>query len=88
MKTNLGKCHLLLNTNQNKLVNGNSNAIHNSSSDELLGITTGTYLNFDIDVNNLCKKTFQKLNALTRIVSLVNVEKRRTVNESLHHFAF
>lgn len=55
---------------------------------ELLGITTGTYLNFDIDINNLCKKTFQKLNALTRIVSLVNVEKRRTVNESLYHFAF
>ena len=30
MKTNLGKCHLLLNTNQNKLVNVNSNAIHNA----------------------------------------------------------
>ena len=75
MKTNPGKCHLLLSTNQNKLVNINSNAIHNSPSEELHGTTIGTNLKFDIDVINLCKTTFQKLNALTRTVSLINVEK-------------
>ena len=43
MKANPNKCHLLLSTNQNKLVNLNSNANHKSSSEKLLGITIVLY---------------------------------------------
>ena len=82
IKANPDKCQLLLNTNQNKLAN-----IQNSLSEELLGISIGTNLKFDVYVNNICKKISQKLNALTRIASLMNVDKRRSVTKvfiSLH----
>ena len=82
IKANPDKCQLLLSTNQNKLAN-----IQNSLSEELLGISIGTNLKFDVYVNNICKKISQKLNALTRIASLMNVDKRRSVTKvfiSLH----
>ena len=50
--------------------------------EKLLGITIDTNLKFAIYVNNLCKKASQKLNALTRIASLMDVEKRRSVIKS------
>ena len=84
MKANPDKCHLLLSTNQNKLTKINSNVIHNSSSEKLLGITIHTKLKFDIHINNLCKKACQKLSALRRILScLVNVNKRQSVMKAL-----
>ena len=82
IKANPDKCQLLLSTNQNKLAN-----IQNSLSEELLGISIGTNLKFDVYVNNICKKISQKLNALTRIASLMNVDKRGSVTKvfiSLH----
>ena len=75
MKPNLDKCLLLLSTNQNKLANTNSNAIHKSSSGKLLGITIDTNLKLYIHVNNLCKKASQKINALKRIASLMDITK-------------
>ena len=82
IKANPDKCQLLLSTNQNKSAN-----IQNSLSEELLGIFIGTNLKFDVYVNNICKKISQKLNALTRIASLMNVDKRGSVTKvfiSLH----
>ena len=79
MKANPGKCHLLLSTIQNKCTNINNNAILSSSSEKLLRITIDTNLKFDIHVNNLCKKASQKLSALTRIASVMDVDERRSV---------
>ena len=62
MKANPNQLYLLLSTNQNKSADINRNAIHNSSSEKLLGIPIETSLKFDIHVNNLCKKASQKLN--------------------------
>ena len=52
MKANPDKCHLLFSTNQNKLGNINGSAIHNSSSEKLLGITIDINFKCDIHVNN------------------------------------
>ena len=82
MKAKPNKCYLLLSINQDKLADINCNAIHNTSYEKLLGITIDTNLKFAIYVNNLCKKASQKLNALTRIASLMDVEKRRSVIKS------
>ena len=82
IKANPDKCQLLLSTNQNKLAN-----IQNSLSEELIRISIGTNLKFDVYVNNICKKISQKLSGLTRIISLMNVDKRRSVPKvfiSLH----
>ena len=90
MKANPDKCHLLFSTNQNKLGNINSSAIHNSSSEKLLGITIDINFKCDIHVNNRCKKTSQKLNACTRIASLMNVDKIRSIMKSfiISHFKY
>ena len=82
IKANPDKCQLLLSTNQNKLAN-----IQNSLSEELLGISIGTNLKFDVYVNNICKKISQKLNALTRIASH-ECRQKRVCYESLYQFAF
>ena len=45
----------------------------------LLGVTTDKDLKFDDHVNSLCKKAYQKLNALARLAPYMNVEKRRII---------
>ena len=45
----------------------------------LLGITIDKDLKFDDHVNSLCKKAYQKLNALARLAPYMNVEKRRII---------
>ena len=42
-----------------------------------LGITIDKDLKFGDHVNSICKKAFQKLNALARLAPNMNVEKRR-----------
>ena len=42
-----------------------------------LGITIDKDLKFDDHVNSICKKAFQKLNALACLAPNMNVEKRR-----------
>ena len=89
MKANPNKCHLLLSTNQNKLVNLNTNANHKSSSEKLLGITIDTTLKFNIDVNNLCKRSLSETKCSYKhsLMSLMNVD-RRPCYEKLYQFAF
>ena len=45
----------------------------------LLGITIDRNSKFDHHVNNLCKKACQKLNALSRLATSMNVNKRRII---------
>ena len=89
MKANPNKCHLLLSTNQNKLVNINSNANHKSSSENLLGITIDTTLKFNIHVNNLCKRSLSETKCSYKhsLMSLMNVD-RRPCYEKLYQFTF
>ena len=83
-RVNPTKCVLLFSTNPNKLANTINNAINNSSSEKLFGITIDTNLKFDIHVNYLCKKVSQKLKAL-----ISHKCRQKTVcYESLYQFAF
>ena len=49
---------------------------------ELLGITIGSNLSFEKHVSNICKKASQKLNALARISSSMDIQKRRAIMKS------
>ena len=51
--------------------------ITESVEEQLLGITLDKHLDFKSHVNSLCKKASQKLHALARISSYVDVEKLR-----------
>ena len=79
MKANADKCHLLLSEKIKHVACVNHIQIENSTSEKLLGVTIGSDLKFDIHVNNLCKKTTQKLNALARISGYMVSSKKRTI---------
>ena len=49
---------------------------------ELLGVIIDSRLTFEEHVNNLCKKASQKLNALARISSYMDIPKRGIIFRS------
>ena len=51
----------------------------NSSNQKPLGITFKTNFRFDDHVASFCKKTSQKLNALTRFAQYMNFAQRRSI---------
>ena len=76
MKANSDKSHILLSCSEpsTALIDGSS--IESNTKEILLGITIDRYLKFDEHVNNLFKKTCQKLNALVRLAPFMNVDKK------------
>ena len=44
-------------------------------------------LKFNEHVNNLCKNTCQKLNALVRLATFMDVDKKNNENESFYRIA-
>ena len=49
---------------------------------ELLGITIDSNLSFEEQVSNIFKKASHKLNALARISSYMDIQKRRAIMKS------
>ena len=54
------------------LIDGSST--ESNTKEILLGITIDRDLEFDEDINNLCKKACQKLNALVRLAPFMSVD--------------
>ena len=50
--------------------------IKSEKQQELLGITIDSNLTFQTHVNNICKKASQKLNALARVSSYMDTQKK------------
>ena len=55
--------------------NIDNNIIESKVKQELLGITIDSVLSFEEHINNICKKVSQKLNALARIFSYMDIQK-------------
>ena len=51
----------------------------NSKEEIILGITIDNKLNFDSHIKNMCKKTGQKLNALSRMSIFLNKDKKKII---------
>ena len=79
MKINIGKSHILFSGNDNVSANIDNHTIISENKNELLGIILGSKRSFEDHINNLCKKTSQKLNTLARIAPYMCLEKRKTV---------
>ena len=79
MKANSDKSHILLSCSEpsTALIDGSST--ESNTKEILLGITIDRDLKFDEHVNNLCKKAYQKLNALVRLAPFMNVDKKRMI---------
>ena len=50
--------------------------IESSNSEKLLGVTIDSKLSFDDHITNLCRKTSQKLHALSRVANYLNFDKK------------
>ena len=53
--------------------------IANTTSQKLLGITIDNKLTFDEHISRLCNKASQKLHALARIATYMNLSERRII---------
>ena len=82
MKVNTAKSHLLLSGNTQLTSNIDNNLITSEKEQMLLGIAIDSNLSFIENINNLCKKASQKLNALARIARYMDIQKRRTIMKS------
>ena len=68
------KCHILLLTNKNVIVNIGIGQIQNNSFKKLLGNTIDSKINTKDHIGNICKKPVQ--NALTRVSVYRNPDKK------------
>ena len=57
--------------------------ITNSKCEKLLGIKIDHKLTFDAHIDEICKKTGQKINALSMVIPYMNITKQCTL---LHTF--
>ena len=79
MKANSDKSDLLLSTSTSSTANINGDIITNSESEKLLGVTIDYKLNFEEHLSKVCDKASQKLNALARISSYMNINQRKRI---------
>ena len=87
MKVNPDKCHLL--TISSDICVDIYN-IKSSKCEKLLGIKIDNKLNFNTHVDEICKKAGQKLNALSRVNSYIDLSKRRILLNAffISHFSY
>ena len=80
LTANADKFHLITSgPNLSLSVKVDKYTIANSTSQKLLGITIDNKLTFDEHISRLCNKASQKLHALARIVTYMNLSKRRII---------
>ena len=76
MKPNGNRCHLLVTTEKPVSINIDGSIVENKKGQKLLGIKFDSSLSFRDHITSLCKKASQKLHALARIVSYMDLPKR------------
>ena len=79
MKLNEDKCHFLVSGNRNEhlWIKVGGELIWESSDEKLLGVTIDKNLNFNLHLQNVCKKVGAKVTALARIVKLLPFYRKR-----------
>ena len=79
-KSNPDKCHFVCSTNDTVNLIIDNQIIDNSICEKLLGLKSDYELRFNAQIDDICKKTGFKLNALSRIAPYMNFNKKRLVN--------
>ena len=79
MKSNKDKCHLLIASHNEVLINIGNEKLNSGNSVTLLGVEIDKELNFSKHVSKLCKKGNQKLHALARVAKYFDKAKLRMI---------
>ena len=77
MKSNPGKCHLLVSTNDDVAIRLENFQIENTKREKLLGIQFDNKLSFDYHLSKICKKASRRLSALGRVTPYMNLSRRK-----------
>ena len=88
MKGNPDKCHLLLSAREKVTINAQDLNTINCTSENLLGITIGSNLNFQSNVNNLSKKASSNIHGLGRVAPYINIRQRRLIMSAFFNSQF
>ena len=86
MVLNPGKSHYMClgkNLDDTEVLNFNDLTLKSSKLKEILGIRIDNNLNFNDHIKSTCRKAGQKLSALLRISSKLNMEKKKVLYKSL-----
>ena len=78
MKTNADKCHLLVTRDTYITAKIGELDVKNSMK-EKLGVKIDNKLSFQNHVSSLCKKASQKLHGLQRVISFMDLAKRKSL---------
>ena len=88
MKTNSDKSHLFLTTSMSSTANINGDIIKNSECEKLIGVAIDYKLNFEEHMSKVCDKASQKLNALARISSYMNINQKKRIIRAFISYQF
>ena len=73
LRSNAGKCHLLVSTNDRVSMNVDRFKIDKSDTEKLLGVNFDKKLTFDNHISNVCKKAGRKISALARVTAYMGI---------------
>ena len=82
-KANTDICHLFMSLFSNNEMTIPNYNISRSNSEKLLGEDIDSVATFAKHIENLCRKTNQKLHILMRVASFMTLKKRRLVMKTL-----
>ena len=85
MKANKGKCYFLISGSENSTINVDGNVIEKSNCEKLLGVDADYKLKFKKRLDSILKNAGRKADALSRILSYMNFEKKMHINELVLH---
>ena len=87
-KANADKCNLFLSPFSNKEMNLANYEIASSNSEELLRVVIDSEVTFAKHIENLCRKTNQKLYTLARVANFMTLEKCRFLMKTFIFFQY
>ena len=82
LKANTSKCHLFASPYEPVSLNVRDTTIESSSCEKLLGIFIDSNFTLEYHINRICRKTSQKLHALSRISKYISGDKKRLLFKS------
>ena len=88
MKDKTEKCYLIITTGQSANFQLGSSLIEWNDCEKMLGVKFDYKVNFDEYVKTLCSKAINKLRALARATSYMNVEKKKILMKSFFDAQF
>ena len=88
LKSNAGKCHLLVSSSDAVNLRVSEYDIKNSECEKLLRVKFDNKLTFEKHITDICRKASRKIYALAKIAPCMDLSKRRMVMNAFFNSQF